>query len=185
MHPALIALRDRLALESGRRHEVCLTYVTARGRWYAVSWKGSEDRSGGLVTNIGVHLFDLLIWLFGPVQHSEVHLRTPSRAAGVLELPRAVVRWFLSSELSDVPADPSGEDTRMSHRSMTVDEQEINFTDGFVDLHTRLYEEVLAGRGFGIDEARPGIEAAYRIRQGEVVTRFDICHPWVGAGLHS
>lgn len=181
LHPALIELRDRLMRQPDRRHDVVLTYVTGRGRWYAVSWKGQEERSGGLVTNIGIHLFDLVIWLFGGVRRSQVHVRSASRAAGLLELERADIRWYLSSEIGDVPADPGGGPRKMSHRSMTIDGDEINFTDGFVDLHTRVYERVLAGEGFGIDEARPAVEAAYRIRTADVAPTFDACHPWIGA----
>lgn len=163
-HPALTELQARMAAEATPvRHDVTLTYVTARGGWYDVSWKGSEERSGGLVINIGIHFFDMLLWLFGPVVGSEVSVRTGRRAAGCLELQRASVRWVLSSDPADLPsgAQPGG---RSSFRSMTVDGREVQFTDGFTNLHTRVYEEVLAGRGFGIDDARPSIELAYRIR---------------------
>jgi UDP-N-acetyl-2-amino-2-deoxyglucuronate dehydrogenase len=163
LHPALIAFRERLRAQSGRRHTVQLAYLTARGRWYDVSWKGVDERSGGIVTNIGIHFFDLLVWLFGDVQRSEVHLREAKRAAGTMELATADVQWYLSAESVDLPFAPEpGKKT--TYRSITVDGEQLEFSDGFTDLHTRVYEEVLAGRGFGISDARPSIELSYRIR---------------------
>ncbi len=165
LHPDLIALRERLRQErSVARHDVCLTYITARGRWYDVSWKGSEERSGGIVTNIGIHFFDLLLWLFGPVTTCEVHVRDRRRVAGFLALERANVRWLLSADVTDLPfsAEPG---VRTTFRSITVDGHEVEFSDSFNDLHTRVYEEVLAGRGFGIADSRPSIELSHRIRQ--------------------
>ena len=164
LHPDLVALKERLAADPGRQHEVRLTYVTARGGWYDVSWKGHEDRSGGIATNIGIHFFDLLIWLFGPVAACEVHLRQERRMAGYLELARARVRWFLSTDRSDLPVAPTP-GLRNTFRSITVDDHEVEFSDGFTGLHTRVYESVLAGRGFGIAEGRPAIELSHRIRQ--------------------
>lgn len=163
LHPALVDLKRRLEAENRDDHEVELTYVTARGRWYDVSWKGSPERSGGIVCNIGIHFFDLLSWLFGAVVRSDVHLRDARRAAGLLQLQRARVKWFLSCEAADLPfrAEPG---VRTTFRSITIGGQEVEFTEGFTDLHTRVYEEVLAGRGFGIDVARPAIELAYQIR---------------------
>jgi UDP-N-acetyl-2-amino-2-deoxyglucuronate dehydrogenase len=176
LHPELIALRDRIRASGDARHEVCLTYCTSRGRWYDVSWKGSEERSGGIVTNIGIHFFDLLIWLFGGVSGCEVHLREPRRIAGYLELERARVRWFLSTDAADLPftAEPGGKTT---HRSIVVDGREVEFSDGFGDLHTRVYEEVLAARGFGIEDSRPSIELSYRIRQAPPVPVATHLHP--------
>jgi len=165
LHPELIALRERLARARPKDlHDVSLRYVTARGSWYDVSWKGSEEHSGGIVTNIGIHLFDLLIWLFGSVRACAVQAREPRRARGELELERARVRWFLSADAADLPlsAEPGAKTT---YRSITVDGSEIEFSEGFTDLHTRVYEEVLAGRGFGIEDSRPSIELTHRIRQ--------------------
>ena len=165
LHPQLIALREKLAsTPAANPHEVCLTYVTARGSWYDVSWKGSEERSGGLVTNIGIHFFDLLIWLFGGVAGCEVHVRDQRRLAGYLQLERARVRWFLSSDIRDLPFTPEP-GVRTTFRSITVDGDEIEFSEGFTDLHTRVYQESLAGRGFGIEDSRPSIELSHRIRQ--------------------
>jgi UDP-N-acetyl-2-amino-2-deoxyglucuronate dehydrogenase len=168
LHPSLVAFRERLRSQPARRHVVQLAYVTARGRWYDVSWKGVEERSGGIVTNIGIHFFDLLVWLFGDVERSSVHLREGKRAAGNLTLARADVQWYLSAESVDLPFTPEpGKKT--TFRSITVDGEQLEFSEGFTDLHTRVYEGVLGGRGFGIDEARPSIELSYRIRR-EAIT---------------
>ncbi|HEX2062704.1 MAG TPA: Gfo/Idh/MocA family oxidoreductase [Thermoanaerobaculia bacterium] len=176
VHPALVALRQRLEASRGeRKPDVILTYVTARGGWYDVSWKGSEERSGGVAANIGIHFFDLLIWLFGGVQRSEVHLRAPRRMAGFLELEHANVRWFLSVDSSDLPfqVQPG---LRQTYRSITVDGEELEFTEGFSDLHTRVYERTLQGEGFGIADARPSIELVHRIRTDEVTANPDAPH---------
>jgi UDP-N-acetyl-2-amino-2-deoxyglucuronate dehydrogenase len=170
LHPSIVAFRETLARDTGRRHQVTLTYITSRGRWYDVSWKGSEERSGGVVTNIGIHFFDLLLWLFGQVQSSEVHLRESKRAAGTLELEHADVQWYLSTEASDLPFEATP-GSKTTFRSMTVDGTQLEFSDGFTDLHTRVYEEVLAGRGFGVDDARPSVELSYRIRHAPVTAK--------------
>ena len=168
LHPALIALRERIRSESSEtRHDVCLTYITARGGWYGVSWKGSEERSGGLVTNIGIHFFDLLLWLFGPVVDCHLHLKDAARMSGYLELERARVHWLLSTAIEDLPFVPEP-GARTTFRSITVDGQEIEFSDGFTDLHTRVYEQMLGGHGFGINDARPSIELTSRLRGSSV-----------------
>lgn len=177
VHPALIALREKLLAERGKgRHDVCLTYVTARGGWYHVSWKGAPDRSGGLATNIGIHFFDLLIWLFGGVEGCEVHFNDPNRMVGWLGLEHASVRWALSVDKSDLPFPPEP-GRKTTFRSITVDGQEIEFTEGFADLHTRVYEETLAGRGFGIEDARPSIDLAHRLRTAPVSPQSAVSHP--------
>lgn len=184
VHPQLVALRESLrAAPAGRRHDVELTYVTARGPWYDVSWKGTEERSGGVVMNIGIHLVDLLLWLFGSAEECSVHVREPHRAAGALELERARVRWFFSTEASDLPF-PAEPGVRTTHRSITVDGREIEFSEGFADLHTRIYEEVLAGRGFGIADARPSIELASRIRRAEITRDDGRGHPMLTRGAN-
>jgi UDP-N-acetyl-2-amino-2-deoxyglucuronate dehydrogenase len=167
VHPQLMALRERLLAEPSKRHDVSLTYITARGSWYDVSWKGNDERSGGIVTNIGIHFFDLLIWLFGSVRRSEVHLRGSHATGGFLELERADVRWFLSTDTSDLPFVPDP-GKRTTHRSITVDGVEIEFSGGFTDLHTRVYEGILGGGGFGIDDARPSIELTSAIRSAGI-----------------
>jgi UDP-N-acetyl-2-amino-2-deoxyglucuronate dehydrogenase len=179
LHPDLIALRERIRAEAHPDcHDVCLTYVTARGRWYDVSWKGLEERSGGIVTNIGIHFFDLLLWLFGPVARCEVHVRQPRQMAGFLQLERARVRWLLSTDPADLPFEPVP-GAKTTFRSITVDGHELEFSDGFGDLHTRVYEQVLAGRGFGIAESRPAIDLSYRIRQTPAQTVAERLHPCV------
>ena len=177
LHPQLMALKARLGSEAtATRHDVQLTYITTRGHWYDVSWKGSDERAGGMATNIGIHCFDLLLWLFGGVQECVVHLHDPRRMAGALELERARVRWFLSIEPSDLPFAPEP-GVRTTHRSITVDGQDVEFSDGFTDLHTRVYEETLAGRGFGIADARPSITLSSRIRHAPVTPEPGRQHP--------
>lgn len=168
LHPALVALQAKVAA-TAKVHDVCLTYCTGRGSWYDVSWKGIPERSGGVATNIGIHFFDLLIWLFGPVGRQEVHLSERNRMAGYFECRNARVRWFLSTGMPDLPADAVAAG-RTTHRSITIDGEEVEFTDGFTDLHTRVYEEVLAGRGFTIEDARPSIELAHRVRTSVAVS---------------
>lgn len=167
LHPALMAFRERLRSAPQKRHTVQLSYLTARGRWYDVSWKGVEERSGGIVINIGIHFFDLLVWLFGPVERAEVQLREPKRAAGTLTLANADVQWYLSAEAADLPFTPVP-GSKTTYRSIVVDGEQLEFSEGFTDLHTRVYEEVLAGRGFGITEARPSIELSHRIRHAPI-----------------
>ena len=180
VHPAVVAFREKLQRDldkdQGRRYQVTLTYITARGRWYDVSWKGSEERSGGIVTNIGIHFFDLLLWLFGGARKFEVHQRDAKQASGTLELEHADVRWFLSTESSDLPFTPVP-GSKTTHRSMTVDGEELEFSDGFTDLHTLVYEGVLAGRGFGVGDARPSIELTHRIRHAPITGRADVTAP--------
>jgi len=164
VHPALIALKEKLASEtSADKHEVVLTYITSRGRWYLVSWKGQTDRSGGLATNIGIHLFDLLIWLFGAPAKNEVHVSEATVAAGYLELERARVKWVLSTDRKLLPAEvlKSGQPT---YRSITIDGEEIEFSGGFTDLHTEVYRRTLQGNGFDLEDARPSITLAHNIR---------------------
>ena len=168
LHPALVALREKIAASpAGHRYKVNLAYVTSRGRWYQVSWKGVPERSGGLATNIGIHFFDMLIWLFGSARRVEVHARDEWRTAGTLELDRADVSWFMSADATDLPFDAvPGKKT--TFRSITVDGDEVEFSEGFTDLHTRSYQEILAGRGFGIADARPSIELAHRVRERRI-----------------
>lgn len=164
LHPSLIALKERLErTPASSKHEVCLTYCTSRGLWYLASWKGNAERSGGLATNIGIHFFDMLIWLFGSVEQSELHFADPLNTSGALELQRARVKWFLSIDRNCLPPEAvsAGQTT---YRSITIDGEEVDFSGGFTGLHTRVYEEALAGRGFGIDTVRPSIRLAHDIR---------------------
>ncbi len=165
VHPSLIALREKLLKEKRNgKYDVVLTYITSRGRWYLVSWKGQVDRSGGLATNIGVHFFDLLIWLFGPVENSEVHLANPHKTAGFLELQNARVKWFLSIDSNDLPEEAIKK-AQATYRSITIDNEEIEFSEGFTDLHTVVYRNILDGKGFGLEHARPSITLVHDIRE--------------------
>jgi UDP-N-acetyl-2-amino-2-deoxyglucuronate dehydrogenase len=177
VHPELIKLKESLQNQSGQR-EVTLTYVTSRGPWYHVSWKGQQDKSGGVATNIGVHFFDLLLWLFGPAADIKVYASDNHRMSGFVELEHARVRWFLSVDAQDLPFPPKA-GGKTTYRSITVDGEEIEFSEGFTDLHTRVYEETLAGRGFGIAEARPSIGLTYAIRTAEISTKDEFAHPYL------
>jgi UDP-N-acetyl-2-amino-2-deoxyglucuronate dehydrogenase len=177
LHPELLKLKQSLLEESGQ-HDVILTYITSRGPWYHVSWKGQQDKSGGVATNIGVHLFDLLLWLFGPAGNIRVYHSDNSRMSGFIELERARVRWFLSVDSQDLPF-PAQVGGKTTYRSITVDGQGVEFSEGFTDLHTRVYEETLAGRGFGIAEARPSIELTYQIRTAPISPKDECAHPFL------
>lgn len=168
--PQLLAFKQQLeAQPASDRHEVELTYITSRGRWYGVSWKGVIEKSGGLALNIGVHFFDLLIWLYGKPVRSEVYLSKSDKMSGVFELERARVRWFLSVDRNDLPAAVRAQG-KHAFRSLTSDGRELEFSDGFPDLHTAVYRDVIAGRGFAIDDVRPSIQLAYDIRTATAVT---------------
>ena len=175
LHPAIIALRDKFA-NSTKRHKVELTYCTSRGRWYHASWKGDDSKSGGVATNIGVHFFDMLGFVFGGVKSNIAHLRTDERAAGFIECERADVSWFLSVDRNDLPESVQGKKT--TYRSITVDGEEVEFSEGFTDLHTRSYEEILAGRGFGLTDVRPSIEIVSTFRHQEIAKHSGIVHPF-------
>jgi UDP-N-acetyl-2-amino-2-deoxyglucuronate dehydrogenase len=174
LHPAIIALREKFGT-SNKRHKVDLTYIASRGRWYYASWKGEDSKSGGVATNIGVHFFDMLSFVFGPAKRNEAHLREPERAAGFLECARADVSWFLSVDRNDLPSDVHGKKT--TYRSITVDGEEVEFSEGFTDLHTRSYEEIMAGRGFAIDEVRHSIEIVSTFRNAPLVSGREWRHP--------
>ena len=178
LHPAIIALRDKIRSENADHlHEVDLTYITSRGRWYYSSWKGEEAKSGGIATNIGVHFFDMLSFVFGDLKRSVVHLRNVDCAAGYLEYQRARVRWFLSINVRDVPA--SVRERQRTFRSITVDGQELEFSEGFTDLHSESYKAVLTGKGFDLSEVRPSIETVAKIRTAEINLNMGEQHPFM------
>ena len=178
LHPAVRALKERIAAAGANRtHEVELTYVTGRGRWYGVSWKGDVHKSGGIATNIGIHFFDMLIHVFGGIQRSVVHLSENTRTAGWLELEHARVRWILSIDRGDLP-ERTGENGS-TYRSITVDGEAFEFSDGFADLHTESYRQILAGNGFGVEDARPSIEAVAGIREAAVEPGGGERHPFL------
>ena len=178
-HPAVVALKERVA-NSKDRHEICLTYVTRRGRWYRHSWKGNEEKSGGLAMNIGVHFFDFLLWIFGGVQRNMLHVHQSNRMSGLLELEKARVRWFLSVDEHDLPADVrSG--GGYAYRSITVDEEQIDLSSGFADLHTEVYQNILSGNGHGLLDARPAIDLIYQIRNSKTVSQNGESHPYLSS----
>jgi UDP-N-acetyl-2-amino-2-deoxyglucuronate dehydrogenase len=177
VHPAIVALRERVLAEpADRKHEVDLTYITARGLWYQHSWKGDAKKSGGIATNIGVHFFDMLHFIFGDIQSNVVHLSDPMRAGGYLEYEGARVRWFLSVDAADVP-EPQRSAGQRTYRSITIDGEEIEFSGGFTDLHTRSYELILDGKGFGLEENRCAIATVAAIRTAAPVGLRGDYHP--------
>ena len=178
LHPAIIALREQVQGERrDTKHEVDLTYITSRGKWYMQSWKADLAKAGGIATNIGVHFFDMLHYIFGALQANVVHVQDDRRAAGYLEYEHARVRWFLSIDANDLPPEALAKNQR-TWRSITVDGQEIEFSGGFTDLHTRSYEEILAGRSFGLEANRTAIEAVANIRTA-AITAGGERHPFV------
>ena len=178
LHPSMKALFERVAAApTDRKFDVDVTYIAPRGNWYLYSWKGDLAKSGGIGTNIGIHLFDLLLWVFGGRQVSVVHLSEPTKAAGFLELERARVRWFLSLDGKDLPAPQS--DGGGTCRSVVVDGEEVDFSGGFGNLHTRSYEEILAGKGFGLDAARASIDTVYEIRNARATGPKGDYHPFL------
>ena len=163
VHPTLVALKERLDSEKYEKHQVQLTYVTARGQWYFRSWKGIQEKSGGVATNIGVHFFDMLTWLFGDVEKQETHVSDDRTCSGVLELEKASVKWFLSLDIEHVPEEFQKNGQR-TFRSITLDGEEIEFSEGFTDLHNEIYRKTLNGQGFGLEDTRKAIEMVHRIR---------------------
>lgn len=175
LHPAIRKLRERVLAQRDRIHDVDLTYITSRGRWYQASWKGDDGKAGGVATNIGVHFFDLMTYVFGKVRSNVAHLRTATRAAGYMELERARVRWFLSISSEDLP--PQRKTGQQTWRSLTLDGEEIEFSEGFTDLHTESYREILAGRGFTIEDVRPSVEVVSALRTARPEWRSGHRHP--------
>jgi len=178
IHDSIIDLKKKLvSTKTNHKYKVNLTYITSRGLWYDFSWKGVKEKSGGIGTNIGVHFFDLLIWLFGSVQKSELHLSEPKKMAGFIELENAEVTWFLSADKDDLPADLV-EKKIPTFRSIEFDGNEIQFSSGFTDLHTKVYQETLAGNGFGIEDARPSIQLVNEIRFSKITENSNsVIHP--------
>lgn len=177
LHPKIIELREKILNgPKDKIYDVDLTYITSRGNWYFISWKGDLQKSGGVATNIGIHFFDMLSWIFGPVNTNLVHLSCHDKAAGYLELERARVRWYLSLDFRDIPGAILNNGQR-TYRSVKVGGEEVEFSEGFTDLHTATYKEILAGRGFGIEDARRSVEIAYTIRNLRPVDPSGEYHP--------
>ena len=178
-HPSIIALKEKIKnADPGKTFDIDLTYITSRGNWYHFSWKGDVQKSGGIATNIGVHFFDMLIWIFGSPVRNEVNILRSDKAAGYLELERAKVRWFLSIDSNDLP-DPVKTVGVRTYRSITLDGEEIEFSDGFADLHTTTYEEILKGNGFGIEDSRHSIETVHQIRFATPLGLKGDYHPFI------
>ncbi|WP_420316463.1 Gfo/Idh/MocA family protein [Ekhidna sp.] len=182
LHPSLVALKKKVDKEKSKTFDVDLTYITSRGSWYYTSWKGEQSKSGGIATNIGIHFFDMLHWIFGSVKKNSVHVRTHDRASGVLELNKANVRWFLSINSETLPKDVKKKG-QATYRSITIEGKEIEFSGGFTDLHTRSYESILEGNGFGLEEARSSIEIAHDIRHAEPMGLVGDYHPYAKSPL--
>ncbi|BEP92794.1 UDP-N-acetyl-2-amino-2-deoxy-D-glucuronate oxidase [Acidovorax sp. A79] len=178
-HEAIVQLRDKVATaQQNTKFDVDLTYITSRGKWYAASWKGDPRKSFGVVTNIGVHFFDMLHFIFGELQRSEVHYNTETKAGGYLEYQRARVRWFLSIDANDLPDAVKGKKT--TYRNIDISGEPLEFSDGFTDLHTTSYTEILAGHGYGLEDARPCIETVHAIRTAKpLVSTLREMHPFV------
>ena len=179
VHPAIMTLREKVQKEKrAAKHEVDLSYITSRGNWYLQSWKGDVKKSGGIATNIGVHFFDMLHFIFGVLQDNRVHHSSDTKAAGYLEYENARVRWFLSVDVEDVPQAllVAGQRT---YRSITVDGEEIEFSGGFTDLHLRSYEQILAGHGFGLEESRTAISTVAAIRNAQPLGLQGDYHPFL------
>lgn len=183
LHPSLIAIKEEIeAAQSNKKYEVDLTYITSRGKWYLSSWKGDESKSGGIATNIGVHFFDMLHWLFGRVQRNEVHLYTPQKATGFLEYENARVRWFLSIDETDLPENCKKANQR-TFRSILIDDKEVEFSGGFTDLHTMSYKQILNGDGFGCEDARTAIQTVHNIRNNKLTNMYTAVHPFAAKKL--
>lgn len=164
LHPSIVELRDRVRNgPKDKLYNVDLNYVTSRGHWYNVSWKGDISKSGGIATNIGIHFFDMLIWVFGNVKESKVHKLKKDSASGSIVLERANINWNLSINYEDIPAKIRAKGKR-TYRSLIMNGDEVEFSDGFTELHTKSYEGILAGDGFGLTDAKPSIELVHTIR---------------------
>jgi UDP-N-acetyl-2-amino-2-deoxyglucuronate dehydrogenase len=167
LHPSIIALKQKVETSAQDKiFDFDLTYITSRGHWYYTSWKGDISKSGGIATNIGVHFFDMLSWVFGEVEENIMHIHTHDRAAGFLKFKKANVKWFLSINTDTLPASIKEKGQR-TYRSMTIDGEEIEFSDGFTELHTESYKHILTGQGFGVNDSKAAIEIVHHIRTME------------------
>ena len=176
-HNAIIDLKNKVKMENrNSKHEIVLTYITSRGAWYDFSWKGAIEKSGGVATNIGVHFFDMLGWIFGKVQSNNLYLKENRRVSGFLEFENANVRWYLSLEKVDLP-EQAVKEGKPTFRSLKLDGEEFQFSDGFTDLHTKVYKSILDGKGFGLNDARQSIEIVHNIRTEDVDMKIEYPHP--------
>ena len=179
LHPSIISLKNKIDSQvANQKHEVDLSYITSRGNWYHISWKGDESKSGGIASNIGIHFYDMLAWIFGKAQEVQVHLKEERRASGYIEFEKARVRWFLSIDENDLPNDIKTKGQR-TFRSITINETEIEFSDGFTELHTESYKNILEENGFGLADARPSVEIAHAIRNSEIIQHSNLKHKFL------
>jgi len=178
LHPSIIALKEKIKNSpKDKIHDIDLTYITSRGNWYYASWKGAVEKSGGICSNIGIHFFDMLIWIFGDVEKSIVHLMEHDRASGVLKLKNANVRWFLSINADTLPPEVAKNGQR-TYRTITIDNEELEFSAGFTDLHTQSYSHIIKGEGFGISETLKSLELAYQLRHAKTESLVGDFHPF-------
>lgn len=183
LHPSIVELKSIINDNPNKtKHDIDLTYITSRGHWYDISWKGNVEKSGGVATNIGIHFFDMLSYIFGDVKDNIVHLSEKHCASGFLELENARVRWFTSIDSNDLPKETQQNGQR-TYRSITVDGREIEFSGGFTDLHTASYENILNGDGFGLEEARQSINTAFHIRNSKPIGTKGDYHPMAKGGF--
>jgi UDP-N-acetyl-2-amino-2-deoxyglucuronate dehydrogenase len=179
LHPAIIELREKISKgPTDKIYDVDLTYITSRGNWYYTSWKGDVDKSGGIATNIGVHFYDMLSWIFGSLKKNIVHLHEHDRAAGFLEFTNARVRWYLSINYDNIPEDVKNTGKR-TFRSLSVDGESFEFSDGFTELHTQSYQQILAGNGFTLMEAKTAIDIVHDIRTQTPIGANGDYHPFI------
>jgi UDP-N-acetyl-2-amino-2-deoxyglucuronate dehydrogenase len=177
LHPAVLALKRKIESQSkSHQYDVQLTYITSRGPWYDISWKGSLEKSGGVAVNIGIHFFDMLQWLFGKPGEIKLYLSEERRLSGFIKFGNAEVSWFLSVDASDLPF-PTQPGQPQTYRSITVDGEEVEFSGGFADLHTQVYQNILAGNGHGIEDARASIDLTHRIRTMALTAYDEHIHP--------
>ena len=176
LHPAIISLKEEVEKTPEKSFDIDLTYITSRGKWYYASWKGNNQKSGGIATNIGVHFFDMLTWIFGPMKKNTVHINSHDRSCGYLELEKARVRWFLSINYETIPQKIKASGVR-TYRSLMIDGREIEFSGGFTDLHTRSYERILNGKGYSMREAKSAIEIVHGIRNATAIGLNGDFHP--------
>jgi len=177
LHPSIIALKKKIGEgPKDKIYDIELTYITSRGKWYHISWKGDVQKSGGIATNIGVHFFDMLLWIFGNVKKNVVHISGPDKASGYLDLERARVKWFLSLDYEDIPENVKKTNNR-TFRSITLDSEEIEFSGGFTDLHTESYNKIMEGKGFPLFAVKPAIETVYTIRNAAPIGLKGEYHP--------
>lgn len=178
LHPVIIELKEKIENDkSGKIYNIDLAYITSRGHWYFTSWKAQEEKSGGIATNIGVHFFDMLTWIFGSVKQNIVHILEPKRAAGFLELDKARIRWYLSVDAEALPEESKLKGQR-TYRSITIENKELEFSEGFTDLHTRIYEEILKQKGFTVEDARISTQVVYDIRHSKPIGLVGDYHPF-------